>query len=265
VHDLVHLPALGACKVARVTAETDRSVTTSAVDAGASRDLLGGGTVVAVPRPDLQQSLDSEVPLDPLAGEQTWPSDEEIAESRAMSGSGGAAGEAFAPPPEPAARLVRVPKGTSSYQASWIVDVVDFEGDAAAEADGAGRADGGSDAEMNDGEDDEDDEDDDDDDAADADSDDDGSGGGGGATGQHRKDALEEVSDDGEEGEYDEVDPEDKERDRAKHYDAEMDVEEERAALEASAREDTEFPDEVETPRDVPAKIRFQKCVFVLF
>ena len=67
------------------------------------------------PAPPLcQESLVSEVELDPMEGEQTWPTDEDLAEVP------------FVPP----ARLAvakRVPKGTSDYQAAWIVEDSDSD------------------------------------------------------------------------------------------------------------------------------------------
>ena len=56
----------------------------------------------------------SEVELDPMEGEQTWPTEEELSK---------------APPPPPLRPGVarRVPKGTSDYQAAWIVEDTDSE------------------------------------------------------------------------------------------------------------------------------------------
>ena len=52
-----------------------------------------------------QTSLVCEVCPDPMEGEQTWPTDEELAEAERQR------------------KVVkRVPKGTSEYQAAWIVD-----------------------------------------------------------------------------------------------------------------------------------------------
>lgn len=56
---------------------------------------------------------------DLLANEQTWPTEEELNEAPAAQ----AAGIEAARP-----RVKRVPKGTSAYQAAWIVDE-DDEGD----------------------------------------------------------------------------------------------------------------------------------------
>ena len=53
--------------------------------------------------------------VDPLANEQTWPTEEE------MRGPGSSAG------PSEVRRTKRVPKGTSAYQAAWIFDDEDEE------------------------------------------------------------------------------------------------------------------------------------------
>lgn len=50
---------------------------------------------------------------DLLANEQTWPTEEEMNSAPAVQGEGAAT-----KPP----RVKRVPKGTSAYQAAWIVD-----------------------------------------------------------------------------------------------------------------------------------------------
>lgn len=56
----------------------------------------------------------SEVELDPMEGEQTWPTDEDLAEAAPM------------PPPRPTVAR-RVPRGTSDYQAAWIVEDSDSD------------------------------------------------------------------------------------------------------------------------------------------
>lgn len=55
----------------------------------------------------LQESLQSENTPDPMDAEQTWPTEEEIAEAQAETNR----------------KIVKkVPKGTSEYQAAWIPD-----------------------------------------------------------------------------------------------------------------------------------------------
>lgn len=56
----------------------------------------------------------SEVELDPMEGEQTWPTDEDLAEAAIM------------PPPRPTIPK-KVPKGTSDYQAAWILEDSDSD------------------------------------------------------------------------------------------------------------------------------------------
>lgn len=57
----------------------------------------------------MKESLQTEHIPDPMEGEQTWPTEEELAEaeeqSRAMK-----------------RRIKKVPKGMSEYQAAWIPD-----------------------------------------------------------------------------------------------------------------------------------------------
>lgn len=79
--------------------------------------------------PEVEQQLKEEWdclnPYDPLAGEQTWPTEEELKEAEEEQR-------------EPASRSIRtcksssiriaIPKGTSEYQKAWF-DEVEFEGD----------------------------------------------------------------------------------------------------------------------------------------
>jgi pre-rRNA-processing protein TSR1 len=59
-------------------------------------------------------------------GEQTWPTEEELASAPAASSS--RAGEMLPPAlPGTTPRLKKVPKGTSAYQAAWIIDESDDE------------------------------------------------------------------------------------------------------------------------------------------
>nr|XP_056721070.1 pre-rRNA-processing protein TSR1 homolog [Euleptes europaea] len=159
--------------------------------------------------PSKQESLQSEIVPDPMDGEQTWPTAEELSE----------AAECLK---QTKKISKRVPKGTSAYQATWIVD--EQEGKS--------------------GSDDEDDE----------------------ANEMEEEMFIEEaVSQDGSSSEEEEaVTTEDEECESMGLPETEEDaekMEEEEAVLEKYRRErqDEMFPDEVDTPRDVPAKIRFQK------
>lgn len=68
---------------------------------------------------DKADDLTAENTPDPLANEQTWPTEEEM---------GGSINGAFGPSRE-GIRTKRVPKGTSAYQAAWIFDDEDGEDD----------------------------------------------------------------------------------------------------------------------------------------
>ena len=169
-------------------------------------------------RPDLmlRESLERENELDPMEGEQTFPTAEEIADAAAKA----------------AKKVVkRVPVGVSDYQAAWIIDE-----DNPLETQG-GMDDGGdssADEEEEEGE-----------------------------------LGLEEAASDsgGEEeeklssGEEEEMASVTVNEDEEARYDEKMDEEEEARTRDRlrQEREDEEFPDEVDTPLDTPARVRFAR------
>ncbi|XP_007935645.1 pre-rRNA-processing protein TSR1 homolog [Orycteropus afer afer] len=153
--------------------------------------------------PDRQESLQSEAIPDPMEGEQTWPTEEELSEANDLL--------------KASSKMVKkVPKGTSSYQAEWILDE---DGDS-----------GGEEDEYNDTE---------------------------------PEDFMEEESQnersEEEEEECETVTIGESVRDDL--YDEKVDEEAEEKMFEKYKQERLEemFPDEVDTPRDVAARIRFQK------
>ncbi|XP_069766404.1 LOW QUALITY PROTEIN: pre-rRNA-processing protein TSR1 homolog [Narcine bancroftii] len=154
-----------------------------------------------------QESLDSEVVPDPMEGEQTWPTEEELQE----------ANDALK---ENRKIVRRVPKGTSDYQAAWILDDED-----------------GLEEEEESHED------------------------------MEQPDLMEEVSQASNESDLEREATEEfetmtlPESVRDDNYDEKIDEAEEKEMLEKYKQErmDEMFPDEVDTPKDVAAKVRFQK------
>lgn len=72
-----------------------------------------GGRVLAVPDPEQQEQAVRENTMDLMAGEQTWPTDEELADAEAAAAAAAAGGTK---------QRRRLPAGTSDYQAAWILD-----------------------------------------------------------------------------------------------------------------------------------------------
>ncbi|XP_064632502.1 pre-rRNA-processing protein TSR1 homolog [Lineus longissimus] len=215
VNGLVHIPGWGDFQMSQIDAPDDpyplndsKKKGKTAMDVEMSE--FGESSIRVLERADRgqQESLQCEVIPDPMEGEQTWPTEEELAEADAAQKN--------------KAVVKRVPKGTSEYQAAWIVDSGDENED--------------------------DDDDDDDDDEAD--------------------DAME-AEEEGSESEDEEIHEDDEEfvtmtvtdgGDVTK-YDAAFDIEEEDKLLSKykESRIDEMFPDEVDTPKDVPAKDRFAR------
>ncbi|CAF4027911.1 unnamed protein product [Adineta steineri] len=159
---------------------------------------------VYLPQPDVQRSLAFEADIDPSINyqDQTWPTQEELEKAEI----------------EHAQIKKRVPKGTSEYQAAWIV----------------------SDEEEQDFEDDDEEQ-------------------------QNmitaNADELESIHLNQEEYEEEEEEEMDELVMNPNNYDEKLDLEEDKQTLKKikEAKLDEQFPDEVDTPMNIPARVRFQK------
>uniref|UniRef100_A0AAV2J1V5 Pre-rRNA-processing protein TSR1 homolog n=1 Tax=Knipowitschia caucasica TaxID=637954 RepID=A0AAV2J1V5_KNICA len=189
---------------------------------GKDVDMIDGGAeeptrVLMRADPSRRESLQAEAEVDPMDGEQTWPTEAELLEAEESRKN---------------KRVMKVPKGTSDYQAAWIVD---------------------EENEDVDGESSEEDDDDDDmmDEAMEGDED---------LHSQEPTSSCVSEDDDAEEEEEEVVcTPERAGADQ--RYDANIDkaAEEEGLQRYREARANEMFPDEVDTPRDTSARNRFQR------
>lgn len=161
---------------------------------------------VKIYKPDLmkQESLDRENEPDLMDGEQTWPTPEELA----ASGT------------EVRKKVIKVPKGTSDYQAAWIAV------DPSAELSDDSDSDDESNLNLE---------------AAEADK------------------SLESDKEENEE-EYETMTVTEGGDDTEK-YDEKLDEDDEKKQLVRfkEARENDMFPDEVDTPQDISARVRFAR------
>nr|XP_055052600.1 pre-rRNA-processing protein TSR1 homolog [Misgurnus anguillicaudatus] len=236
VNRLVHIAGHGDFQLSQIDAPSDPLPLTAAprqakpgrggeveMMDGADGDMNGdhGVRVLMKADPEERESLQAEAEVDPMDGEQTWPTEAELEEAEEARKN---------------KNVMKVPKGTSDYQAMWIID---------------------------EGEKNEEEEDDDDVDSCD---DDDGM----------MEDEMDNESQDaGSEcasGDDDDDDDEEEEEEEEEisstgrtgadqKYDECMDEAEEGEGLRRyrEARANEMFPDEVDTPLDVPAKTRFQR------
>ena len=115
---LIHVPGAGDFQVAKIEA-AEEPVRVARGGVGLDAEM---GRVIAESTPEEREPLVRENEVDPLDGEQTWPTEEELAEAEMANRN-----------------RRRLPKGTSEYQAAWIVDEAfsdDSEGDEDNESDG---------------------------------------------------------------------------------------------------------------------------------
>lgn len=102
----LHIPGAGDFQLDRV--EGVLEVPGGGRRGGDGMMVTEAATVVAVADAEAREPLDRENIPNPLEGEQTWPTEEELAEAEAANAA--------------PARKRRLPKGTSDYQAAWILD-----------------------------------------------------------------------------------------------------------------------------------------------
>ncbi|KAH9276334.1 hypothetical protein BASA83_001022 [Batrachochytrium salamandrivorans] len=229
---LVHIPNYGDFQMSMIT-------TLSSDHKG--KDMSDDDDVIVLQTadPSLQEGLVADNDIDPMEGEQTWPTEEELAEAdervlRLRNGDDCDMDEdkrprPFAPIKEPKKR--RVPKGTSSYQAAWILDDDEDEDDQDAGSDNDATM---KDLIVEDGD---------------------------MTSFQHNDmDDSEGESSGNDSDKYDDVEIEDRE---IAYDDLDEDEEQEQLAeylkKQQESRNDLEFPDEVDTPQHITARDRFQR------
>lgn len=174
--------------------------------------------ILATADPSQQVSLQRENIPDAMDAEQTFPTDEEIAQAREET--------------KKSKMIKRIPKGMSDYQACWIPDIEEVD------------------------ESDQDDEEDDNDDEMDSNNDDMDEAFMSCESEPNSDDEFEKAEDE----EFDTVTVSEAPVNDDK-YDLDMDLQEERETWDKikEARADQQWPDEIDTPLDIPARTRFQR------
>ncbi|ELR18877.1 uncharacterized protein ACA1_037110 [Acanthamoeba castellanii str. Neff] len=237
-NDLVHLPDFGDFQMSQIDGTPDPHPYSTRVpkdgkkgegmeaeegEGAQRRETL---EILDMADPDKQESLQSEVVPDVMANEQNLTAEDEAEIMSQVSGT------------DRKKKRKKVPKGYSSYQSAWIVDSDEDEDD-----DGEGE--------------------DDEDDQGSMDLD---GGEKGKEHGEMGMDGSEHSNDEGgdndgdeeDDGEDDGEDGWTEDGDGTETIDMEA-AELERERMRQEATEDMKWPDEVQTPMSVKAKIRFQK------
>ncbi|KAM7256232.1 hypothetical protein ACFE04_011973 [Oxalis oulophora] len=211
VNQLVHVSGAGDFQLAKAEVMKDPFPLAAKKGLGSMdvEEVYNGEVIQAlVPDPVKREPLLVENIPDPLAGEQTWPTEEEMAEAADRNQN------------DKKLKKRRLPKGTSDYQAAWIVDDTDEE-----ETDNESGSDDGMEMDVADN-------------ANDSEFDDD------------QATLKLEYSDEETENDSVMMDTENLTKEQ---------IEDEIKKLKEEHAEDKEYPDEVDTPIDVPARKRFAK------
>uniref|UniRef100_A0A2P2M9B8 Bms1-type G domain-containing protein n=1 Tax=Rhizophora mucronata TaxID=61149 RepID=A0A2P2M9B8_RHIMU len=216
VNQLVHIAGAGDYQLKKIEILNDPCPLNAKkkTDAMELDDVLDVQVIRSVhPDPSTQEPLVVENVPDPLAGEQTWPTEAEMAEADKTQ-------------KEKQLKQRKLPRGTSAYQAAWILDNTDDEGSASDSETGDGMV--LDETEVIPGQE--------------------------GAKGSDFDDDQASLSfkDVDEETENDSVMMEGENLTREQ-------IEDDIKKIKEAHAEDEEFPDEVDTPLDVPARKRFAK------
>ncbi|KAH7340160.1 ribosome biogenesis protein tsr1 [Rhizoctonia solani] len=118
---LVHIPSLGDFQISKVLAAPRPRAQKHSAEV--TMDVTPTDmTLIAERQSSYADSLTSTNRPDEMANEQTWPTAEELADGEAREAQALMNNE-----PTKKSRIKRVPKGTSAYQAAWIIDDADDE------------------------------------------------------------------------------------------------------------------------------------------
>lgn len=101
---VIHIPSAGDFQIEKIETVIDTEIKNLENRGGTGK--METEEVVAMSAPEEREPLTRENEVDLLDAEQTWPTEEELAEAEKNA----------------AMRRRRLPKGTSDYQAAWIVD-----------------------------------------------------------------------------------------------------------------------------------------------
>ncbi|KAH0564049.1 pre-rRNA-processing protein TSR1 homolog [Cotesia glomerata] len=111
VNGLVHIIGVGDFQMSQIDSLTSDPYSEKSNGTNINQEV----TVLERADPALQESLESENTPDPMDAEQTWPTAEELEEAKRERME--------------KKNIKRVLKGTSSYQAAWIIDDEEFDGE----------------------------------------------------------------------------------------------------------------------------------------